>query len=163
MTREAWIWGGMAVVSLLWCGMAAAGGGGMMVPFLGASLSGLCAVNPGARERVSRALAWTFSGSALRSGLIVVGALMLIQLLPLEMALLLAGDVLAYVEILAALSVIAANTRLRPLVAAARLKVEGWLASSRRPQATPRTARAVRPRRKPAPADDADGRRWAFA
>ena len=76
MTREAWIWGGLAVLTLLWCGMAAAGGAGMMIPFLATSLSGLCAVNAGARERVSRALAWTFSGSALRSGLIVVSEIL---------------------------------------------------------------------------------------
>lgn len=163
MTREAWIWCGVAVLGLLWCGLAAATGGGLVLPFIAASLGGVCAVNAGARDRVSRVLTWTFSGSALRSGLIIVGALMLIQLLPLEMALLLAGDVLAYVELLAALGVIAANTRLRPLVAAARLRIEARLAPVRRPQARPRTARAVRPRRKAAPADDADGRAWAFA
>lgn len=163
MTREAWIWSGLAVASLLWLGTVAIGGGGVMTPVLATSLSGLCAVNPGARMRVSSALAWAFSGSALRAGLIVVGALMLIQLLPLEMALLLAGDVLAYVEILAALSVMAANTRLRPVVAAARLRIEGWLASGRRQQATQRAARAIRLRRKPAPAEDPDSPAWAFA
>lgn len=161
MTREAWVWCGLAMLSLLWCGVSLAMEGGLLLPVLFASVSAICAADAPARKRTARALGWVFAGSVWRTALIVGGALMLIQLLPVEMALLMAGDVLAYVEVMAAVSLIAANTRLKPVIASASQALAAWIAPLRRPQ--PRAERPLRPARKPAPADDADGRAWAFA
>ena len=163
MTREAWVWCGLAMLSLFWCGVSLALDGGLMLPVLAAGVSAICAADASARGRVGMSLGWVFSGSFWRTVLIVGGALMLIQLLPVEMALLLAGDVLAYVEVMAAVSLIAANTRLKPVIASVRQTLAAWIARLRRPQAAARATRPVRPARRPAPADDADGRAWALA
>lgn len=163
MTREAWMWCGLAMAGLLWCGLSLAIGGGLLAPALLTGLCAVCGADAPARERVSRLLGKAFSGPAWRSVLIVAGALTLIQLLPLELALLMAGDVLVYVEALTAVSLIAANTRLRPVLAAARERLGPWLRSMVRPRPTPRTVRTTRPARRPAPTEDADGRGFAFA
>jgi hypothetical protein len=164
MTRETGVWGGLALAALLWCAASVAAGGGLMLPVLATGLCAMCAVDRPARARVLRVIGWVFSGSVWRSALIIGGALMLVQLLPAEMALLVAGDVLAYVEAVAALSLIAAHTRLRPLAAALRVRFETAVATLRDRMRQPaRPPRAHRPARRPAPADDADGRGFAFA
>jgi hypothetical protein len=89
---------------------------------------------------------------------------MLIQLLPLEIALFMAGDVLAYVEVLAAVGLIAANARVRVIRGLIGAKADQWRAAVRRRIANrmPRVARPAARRRPPAPDDDpAAG--WAFA
>lgn len=88
-------------------------------------------------------------------------ALTMIQLLPLELALLMAGDVLAYVEVVAAVGLIAANTRLKSvtaLVARPVLRLVRVAAGARR-----RAARTSRPRPARRPTPDADDPAWAFA
>ncbi len=58
------------------------------IPALLCVIAVACAFHEPTRGRVMDKLLRAFSGSVLRSVLIIVGALMLIQLLPLEMALL---------------------------------------------------------------------------
>lgn len=163
MTREAWIWCGLAMLSLTWCAFAVSTGGGLMLPVLAAGLCAMCGADAGARTRTMRGLGWTFSGPAWRSALIIGGALMLIQLLPAEMALLLAGDILAYVEAIAAVSLIAANTRLRALIDPVRARAARVIATTVRLRPGARAPSAVRPARRPASTDDADGRGLVFA
>ncbi|NJC40906.1 hypothetical protein GGQ87_001164 [Brevundimonas alba] len=164
MTREDWIWYGAAALSLLWAALALASGGSALFPGLGLCLSLICAASPQARSRVEGWIAVLFSGPLWRSVLIVVGAMMLIQLLPVELALLAAGDVLAYVEVVAAVSVIAANTRLRPLAQAMKLRIETAVVRLRAGLRGGRQTRVrpSRPGRAPPAADD-DGRGWACA
>ena len=114
------------------------------------------------REAVVRGLLRLFSGSTLRALVLVIGAVMLIQLLPLEMGLLLAGDILVYLEAVAAVTLIAANTRLRPLVSVARSWLRAGMLSARirRPARRQRRPRPVRP---PKISDDSDRPAWAYA
>lgn len=158
----------------LWLGLAAglavmtlSGLAAHSLPFIPALLcviAAACAVHPPTRGRVMNTLERAFSGSALRSALIIVGALMLIQLLPLEMALLLAGDVLVYLEAVMAISLLAAGTRLRPMravIVAGAAEIVTRLTARRRDVV--RAIRTSRPggRRRPA-SDDCDRAR-AFA
>jgi hypothetical protein len=152
--------GGLAVMTLT--GLAA-----HSLPFIPALLCVIavaCALHAPTRGRVLHKLLWAFSGSALRSVLIIAGALMLIQLLPLEMALLLAGDVLVYLEAVMAISLLAAGTRLRPMraVIVARGGAVMTRLTARRRDAVRaiRTSRPGGPRR---PAPDDSGAAWAFA
>lgn len=158
MTREGWIWCAAAALSLLWGAMVLASGGSPLAPGFVVGLTTVCAASPMARARVERWIAVLFFGPAWRSVLIVFGALMLIQLLPVELALLAAGDVLAYVEVVAAVSLIAANTRLKPLLASAKARIQAAMVAFHPPPASARAAR--RPRlamRRKAPPADADG------
>lgn len=134
------------------------------VPALLCVIAVASALHAPTRSRVMGWLLWTFSGSAVRSVLIIVGALMLIQLLPLEMALLLAGDVLVYLEAVMAISLLAAGTRLRPMRAVIIARATGVMTrlAARRRDAV-RAIRTTRPGKPRRPAsDDPDGA-WAFA
>ncbi|MDI1327124.1 MAG: hypothetical protein PSV23_10045 [Brevundimonas sp.] len=161
-TTALWLLAAAGLALMTLSGLAAHG-----LPFIPALLcviAAACALHAPTRGQVMDKLLRAFSGSAVRSVLIVVGALMLIQLLPLEMALLLAGDVLVYLEAVMAISLLAAGTRLRPMRAAivARAAEVMTRLTARRRDAV-RAIRAPRPggRRRPAP-DDSDGA-WAFA
>lgn len=139
------------------------------MPVLLAVVAVGCAVNAGVRDRVMAGVLRAFSGSTLRVVLIVIGAAFLWQLVGVELALLMAGDVLAYVEVVAAVSLVAARTRLGPIRAASALAVRVRQAATRLrtwPAVLARSARAARPvRRRPPPADDVDGSMgdWAVA
>jgi len=163
MTREVWVWCALAIAALVWCGLATASGGGLLIPVLFAGLCAICATDGPARGRVTRLIGKAFSGPAWRSALILAGALMLIQLLPVELALLMAGDVLAYVEAVAAVSLIAANTRLRPLVRAMGARGRIFVSRLRSCAKTIRQGRTRSPRRGKPPSDDPGGPAWAFA
>jgi hypothetical protein len=164
MTVQGWIWCGAAALSLLWGAMVLAAGGSPMVSGLVVGLTTVCAASPDARARVERWIAVLFSGPAWRSALIIGGALMLIQLLPVELALLAAGDVLAYVEVVAAVSLISANTRLRPLLASIKARMQTPVGTLRPSPASARAARTSRPAvRRKAPPADTDGAGRAFA
>jgi len=162
MTREMWVWALIALLAAVWGAVAATTGGGLFLPGLIAGLAVGCVASGGVRRRVEDWMADAFSGSALRSTAILFVALMFIQVLPVELALFAAGDMLAYVEVVAAVGLIAANTRLRPLVrtvaAPLRVLAARFARRSARQGRTPRPAT----RRKTAPAD-ADGSAWAFA
>lgn len=87
---------------------------------LGLAVALTCAVHRPSRAFVLGKARFVFSGHWLRALAIIVGTVMLLQLMPLELGLLMAGDVLAYVEVLAAVSFIAAKTRLGPVMTAFR-------------------------------------------
>lgn len=136
------------------------------IPALLCVIAAACAVHAPTRRQVMGQVVRAFSGSALRSVLIVIGAVMLIQLLPLEMGLLLAGDVLVYVEAVTAISLLAVGTRLRPVRAAVMVRMAEIVTrlAERRRDAV-RAIRSLRPRRRALPAtDDTERVRvWAFA
>lgn len=134
------------------------------IPALLCVIAAACAFHAPTRGRVMETLMWAFSGSALRSVLIIVGALMLIQLLPVEMALLLAGDVLVYLEAVMAISLLAAGTRLRPMraVLVARAGEVMTRLTARRRDAV-RAIRTARPGGRRRPDLDASDGAWAFA
>lgn len=139
------------------------------LPFIPAFLcviAAASAVHAPTRGRVMDWLLWVFSGSAVRSVLIIAGALALIQIVPLEVALLLAGDVLVYLEALTAISLPAAGTRLRParaVVVARVTKIVTRLTKRRRDAV--RAIRTSRPggRRRPSSGESDGGTGWAFA
>ena len=161
-TTALWLAAGAGLALMALSGLAA-----HSLPFIPALLCVIalaCAVHAPTRGRVMDTLMWTFSGSAVRSVLIIGGALMLLQLLPLEMALLLAGDVLVYLEAVMAISLLAAGTRLRPMravIVARTAELMTRLTARRRDAVRAiRTSRPGGPRR--SDPDDSD-RAWAFA
>lgn len=117
MHRSVAVWFALAGLAGGWSLLALGAGGGAFLPGLLAVIALGCAVNAGVRDRVMGKVLWAMSGSGLRVVVIVIGAAFLWQLVGVELALLMAGDVLAYVEVVAAVSLIAANTRLRPIKA----------------------------------------------
>lgn len=166
MDRRIAVWFAIAGLTAM-RGLSAlvAGEGGVLPGLLSAVALG-CAVDARIRDRVMGKAMWAFSGSGVRAAMILIGAMMLWQLVGVELALLMAGDVLVYVEALAAVSLIAANTRLRPLAATATNRLASAMAAlTVRRRAVVRAIRSARPvRRKPGRADDADGAAaWAFA
>lgn len=163
MTREMWVWALIAGLAAVWGAVATTTGGGLFLPGLIAGLAVGCVASGDVRRRTEGWMANAFSGSALRSTAILFVALMFIQVLPVELALFAAGDMLAYVEVAAAVGLIAANTRLRPLVQAMAAPFRR-LADRLRPRAaTGRQARTRSTVRRKAPPSDAEGPAWAFA
>ena len=159
------VWLGLAVLA----GLAASLGFHAGVPVLPLFLCGLalvCALHRPSRAFVMEKAGKAFSGSTSRLALIVFGAMLIWQLVGIELALLMAGDVLAYVEVVAAVSLIAANTRLAPLKVMLKQRADALRQGVVvRLRATPRSVRAPRPRGRKAPsAGDSDGAAaWAFA
>ncbi|MBW8304708.1 MAG: hypothetical protein K0M78_12400 [Brevundimonas sp.] len=153
------VWFALAALTGCWSLLALGTGSGAFLPGLLAAVALGCAVDAGVRDRVMAGILRAFSGSTLRVVVIVVGAAFLWQLVGVELALLMAGDVLAYVEVVAAVSLIAARTRLGPVRAALAVRVRQGAARLRRwPAVLARSARAARTvRRTPPPADDGDG------
>ncbi len=124
------IWLGLAVLS----GLAASLSfheGTPVLPLVLCGLALICALHRPSREFVMEQAGKAFSGSTLRLALIVVGAMLIWQLVGIELALLMAGDVLAYVEVVGAVNLIAANTRLAPLKAALRRRLDGLRRAAR--------------------------------
>ncbi len=155
----------LAVFGLL---VALATGCSLFLPGLAVLFSGAALIDRRIADRITGWALKAFTGSAVRDTLVIVGALMLIQFLPVELALLAAGDALAYVEVMAAGSLIAANTRLTPRLASAKARIQAVIAAVRPRPAAARGARTPRPAlRRKAPPADADGPAptagWAFA
>jgi hypothetical protein len=164
MDRDVFIWFGLALVAAVAATPALLAGGFPLLPLFLASFGLTCAIHGGSRALVIDASLRLLSGGALRTTLVVLGGLMLIQLLPIELALLMAGDVLAYVEVLAAVSLIAANARVRVLRATLVQKVNRWrtMMHRRMGRGAPRSVRPAT-RRRPPPADHDPAQTWAFA
>jgi hypothetical protein len=164
--RKTPVWLGLGLLAGLAAVPGLAAGGAPLLPLILCGLFLACAMHRPSRARVMDLCLAAVSGSTLRLVVILVGALLIWQLVGIELAFLMAGDVLAYVEVVAALSLIAANTRLAPVRARAaqRLRTLGAALSPRR-LGIGRAARALRrTRRKPPRADDGEGRAvWAFA
>lgn len=164
--RQTIAWLGFGLLAGLAAVPGLASGGAPLLPLFLCGLCLACAAQEPSRNLVMRMIGKVFAGSTLRLVLIAVGVALVWQLVGIELAFLMAGDVLAYVEVLAAVSLITANTRLAPIragivrrIAAARTEVSiRWSGARRRVRAL------RRPGRKPSRADDADGRAvWAFA
>lgn len=159
-------WLVMTALSGLWAAAGLIEGGTLpIVSGLLFAVAASCAVSAGSRRQVMTAAGRAFSGSTLRTVVIVFAAASLIQFLPLELALFAAGDVLAYVELMAAVGLITANTRLSALRQSAATRFAHAIVKVRqglRPMARARRSiRTVRPR--PPRADDPEPRAWAFA
>ncbi|MDO9608580.1 MAG: hypothetical protein Q7J26_08660 [Brevundimonas sp.] len=161
MDRDGLIWFGLAIAAALVAMPGVLAGG---LPLFLVCLGLACTLHAGSRRLIVSATLRLLSRGALRTALIVLGAVMLIQLLPLEMALFMAGDVLAYVEVLAAVGLIAANARVRVIRGMIEAKTDQWRAAVRR-RIGHRKSRAARPsaRRRPPSPDDNPATGWAFA
>ena len=142
------IWTGFAVV---WGGPGAAAAPGAICVLLL-----VCAANSGLRRRLMDNALRAVSSSSLRTAIILAGAILLWQVVGVELALLAAGEVLAYLELLAAVGLVAANARFKPLNTQVARRLDQW----RRGTAIRlgRASRAIRTLRPPRfgspPADD---------
>lgn len=150
------------VIWTIWAVFSGACTGVAMPALIGAGAL-LCNINQGVRRWVTDKLSWAFSGSSLRLVLVMIGVMMLWQTVGLELALFAAGDVLAYLEVLTAVSLMGAQTRLAPIKAVMARRLAAVLQPLRRLKPRIRMRR-IRPRTPP-PSNDADGPAgvWAFA
>jgi hypothetical protein len=120
-----------------------------------------CALSVSHRRWVQDWLVWSFSGSAIRSSLIIGGALALIHFIPLELAVLLMGDVIVYVELLVAVSLI----RSANIISHVSETVRGRVSTVRSSIPTvrgraPRRRRPARAKSVPSKDDPAPGFDW---
>ncbi|MGO4687626.1 hypothetical protein [Brevundimonas sp. 2YAF1] len=150
------LWLSLALLAALTAAPGLSAGGVPLLPLF-LALAGLaCAGHRPSRAFVLEKTGVAFGGSALRAVAVLAGALLMIQLMPLELALLMAGDVLAYVEVVVAVSLIAGHARLPLVKTRLRRGVEAAVRFWRRPGT--RRRRSARPPRQPAsPAGDEDG------
>ncbi len=164
MDRDGFIWLGLTLGLAMIAAPGVLAGGMPLLPLFLACVGLASALHAGSRGLVVNTTLRVMSRGALRTAIIVIGAVMLFQLLPLEMALFMAGDVLAYVEVLAAVGLIAANARVRVIRGMVGSKADQWRASVRR-RIRYRTIRPARPsaRRRPASPDDDPAAGWALA
>lgn len=156
-------WLAMACFCALWTIINVFSGGDVALPVLMCATALVCSVNPGARGWLMDKLSWTFSGSSVRLMLVMIGVMVLWQVVGLELAMFAAGDVLAYLEVLTAVSLMAAQTRLAPVKAAMARRFAQVMRRAMRLRPRRRTRR-IRPRTPP-PSNDVDGPAgvWAFA
>ncbi|HEY1073273.1 hypothetical protein [Brevundimonas sp.] len=148
-------WFGLALAAMLAAAPGLAAGGAPLLPLFLAGVGLACCLHgPSRRLVMDKALA-VFSGPAARTLVLLAGAILMIQVLPFELALLMAGDVLAYMEVVAAVGLIAAHARL-PLI---RARLQGHVAATLAPMRRRLAARSPRPamrRRRPARSADED-------
>jgi len=104
-------WFGLALAAGLVAAPGLLAGGFPLIPIFLAVVGLACAAHPPSRLFVTAKMGRAFSGSRGRSLIIVFGAILMIQILPMELALLMAGDVLAYVELVAAVGLISGRAR----------------------------------------------------
>lgn len=164
MTRSAWTWfafGAMAALVTVF-GMATGA-----VPIAAAFLAGvglLCAAHPPSRDFVLEKTLAALTREASMSAATVVLALLLIQTLPFDLAFVLAGDALAYIDVVAAVSLLALGARLAPLRASLKRRLaRTGKTLPVRADASCRRRREPRQRRKPTREDDGEGRAPARA
>lgn len=160
------LWFGWALAAGLVAAPGLLAGGLPLIPIFLAVVGMACSAHRPSRAFVTAKMDEAFSGSRVRSLIIVFGAVMMVQILPMELALLMAGDVLAYVELVAAVSLI--SGRARWPVLKARLEQAGRQAATViRRQTVARTPGPARRRRAVRPAsgdeDPAGAPVWAFA
>ena len=119
-----------------------------------------CAAHDGSRRLVVETARRHLSDHALRTTVIVIAAMPVVFLLPVELALLMADGVLTYLEVLAAVSLIAANTQFKVVKA----RVGRFIARAPARVAYRRCRRSVKMAmtrlRSPPPEDDDPA--WAF-
>ena len=162
MDRDDRAWAGLAALTLIWSVTSLGSGGTALIPLLLSAIAAACAVHRPSRARVMEWISRRPAGAALRSGLILIGALMLVQMLPFELALLMAGDVLTYLEAATVVGLIAGQTRLRPAFAVALRPVASALLRLPRPiRAAARRLRLARTARRWSSPTDGDAPAWA--
>ena len=153
------------MVSVAWA-LVLAVNGLALLPLGLFALAVVCAAHRPSRNLVTGPLIRFVEGRPHRWLLIGLGAALLWQLVGVELALLLAGDVLAYVELMAAVGLISANARLAPVKAAIRARVQrvqaGISIAAHRFARSVRAPRRSRPRR-PAVRGDDGAAAWAYA
>lgn len=159
---------GIVVVAMLWAAQGIAAGGLPWLPLLICVFGFLCAAHSPTRAFVLNKTCSFVDAKPYRWVLIILGAALVWQLVGVELAILVAGDVLAYVELLAAVSLISASARFKAAKAAvvARLgpmKAGLMLAISvaRRSSSLPRS-RKTKSHRSPDKEPDETGI-WALA
>lgn len=161
MDRETLVWISLALIAAV---AAAPALGAGSIPWLALFLLTVtlsCAAHDGSRRLVMETARRHLNDHALRTTIIVVAAMPVVFLLPVELALLMADGVLTYLEVLAAVSLIAANTqfkvvkaRVRRFIARAPVRV-----AYRRGRRSVKTALT----RLRAPPSEDDDPAWAFA
>lgn len=163
MKEDSGVWIAVAGVCVLWSIAAALSGTGVSAPLLIGTSALIFGVNADARRWAMDKLSWALSGSSIRLVLVMIGVIMLWQTVGLELALFAAGDVLAYLEVLTAVSVMAAQARLAPVRVMMVRRVTALVQPLRRLNLRIRKRR-IRPRTPP-PSGDAGGPAvvWAFA
>lgn len=161
--QDSGVWFAVAGVCALWGVMALLGGAGISAPLLIGASALLCGVDAGARRWAEDKLSWAFSGPSLRFVLVMIGVMMLWQTVGLELAFFAAGDVLAYLEVLTAVGLMAAQARMTPVKAEMARRMAALVQPLRRLKPG-RRARRIR-LKTPPPSNDADGPAgvWAFA
>lgn len=162
------IWLVIVLVAMLWAAQGIAAGSLPWLPLLICALGFLCAAHAPSRAFVLNKTCSFVDAKPYRWVLVIFGAALVWQLVGVELAILVAGDVLAYVELLTAVSLISANARFKAAkeAVAARLrpmKARLMLAISvaRRSSGLPRT-RKTKSRCLPDKEPDETGI-WAFA
>lgn len=156
-------WLAVASFCAIWTIWAVFSGSGVAMPALIGAGALLCDINPGARRWIMDKLSWAFSGSSLRLVLVMIGVMMLWQTVGLELAFFAAGDVLAYLEVLTAVSLMAAQTRLAPVKAAMARRFSELMRRVMRLRLRRRTRR-IRPKTPPSSSDaDRPAGVWVFA
>lgn len=143
---------------------AAISGSGVLMAAFGLLLA--CAASGALRQRLSGLCADIWSRAPWRATLVVLGALAVWQIVGIELALLMAGDVLLYVEVLVAVNLLAARTRWGPVAQefSRRVRTAVMQTGTRLARrAAGRTPRRHRPRRPQTPADGAPWSVPAFA
>ena len=160
------LWFGWALAAGLAAAPGLLAGGFPLIPIFLAVVGLACAAHRPSRLFVTAKMGEAFNGSRVRSLIIVFGAILMIQILPMELALLMAGDVLAYVEVVAAVSLISGRARW-PLLRARLEQAGSRVAAVIQRQSVARTPGPARRRRpvRPASGDDdsAGAPDWAFA
>ena len=160
MDRETLVWISLALIAAL---AAAPTLGAGSIPWLALFLLTItlsCAAHGGIRQLVTEMARRHFSDHALRTTIIVIAAMPVVFLLPVELALLMADGVLTYLEVLAAVSLIAANTQFKVV----RTRFQRFITQPPVRIAYRRGRRSVKPpltpRRTPPPEED--DLAWAF-
>lgn len=105
------LWFGLALAAGLVAAPGLLAGGFPLAPLFLGVVGLVCSTHRPSRMFATEKLDEAFSGNRIRSLIILVGAVMMIQILPIELALLMAGDIMAYVELVAAVSLIAGQAR----------------------------------------------------
>ena len=155
------LWFGLALTAGLAAAPGLLAGGFPLLPLFLAVVGLACVAHRPSRAFVTDKLGEAFGGGRIRSLVIVAGAILMIQILPMELALLMAGDVLAYVEVVAAVSLIAGQARWPLFKARLARRVQATAQIWRRPAARVRRAVAGRRPARP-PSGDDDGRAAAW-
>jgi len=156
MDRDTARWLIVSAMLTLWVGLS--GGALLPVSLLGLALAATAHLPT--RRQVENLSLGLFSYGFFRGLVIVTAGAMFIQFLPLELALFAAADIIAYLEVVAALALVSTQLRLRPLRNDLAQRVRSMVTPLMRRRSRAERARRVRP---PGDASSDDPEGWAFA